>query len=73
MYCKTILFLGINTTFAPDNYLRFRNNLLEKTTKTNHEKLQLLLILTFQLYHQIKSINKNMLQLNKYYLLIKEE
>ena len=34
---KSYYFLVIDATLASDNFLRFRENLLEKNVKTNHD------------------------------------
>ena len=81
---KPYFFLVINTTLASNNPFHFKKNLLERIQKLNitiddiirdkncnmklREKQQ-----KYQHYHQVKLIKMNILQMKKYYLLIKGE
>ena len=82
---KPFSFFVIHGTFASDNLSRFRKNLLEKKLKlilaTDHkikDKKKYNMILTekqqkYQLYDQVKLININILQMKKFYLIIKDK
>ena len=81
---KPYSFLVSDATLASDNLSRLRKNLLERISKlimTIDDKIRdenCNMILTekrqkYHLYHLENLINMNILQLKKYYLLIKEE
>ena len=79
MYSKTIFFLVIDTTLASDNTLRFKTNFLERRSfivkiddTIRNEKLQYNIHREAD-FQQIKLINVNILQMQKYYILIKIE
>ena len=80
---KPYSFLVIDATFASDNLLCFRKNLSERIyklimtidDKIRDKKLQYDInrgAAKNQLYHLKKVINTNILQVKKYYLLIKD-
>ena len=84
MYCETIYFLVIDPNLASDNPSRVKKNLRERIKKlimTIDDRLEMKnynMILTetqrkSQHYRLEKLINMNILQVKKYYLLIKEE
>ena len=81
---KPYSFLVSDATLASDNPLRFRKNVLERIQKlimTTDDRLEIEncnMILSekeqkYQDYHLEKLINMNILQVKKYYLLIKEK
>ena len=79
---KLFLFFAIDTTLASNNFLRFRDNLLEriqKLTMTIDDKIRDVKLQSDidreaaknRNYCQVKLINMSILQAKKYYLSIK--
>ena len=81
---KTYSFLFIDPTLASDNLLHFGKTILEIIEKLimkifdrldvkNQHKILTAKLQKYQHYHLEKLINVNILQVKKYYLLIREE